>query len=237
MTQNMELGALFDAEMPYPDPFSYEERCTIEEALRVGLARSIARNPVLTESPLDEVKITQALETELSSMMEDESEPVPGFTSDLFETVIRGNELCNFEKNLLEKRPDLVLRRKKRPRRGMDFRYFGLFIECKVVDASRTMTRYVLHGLARFVDGVYAWAVPVAMMVAYVDRGGGYGLPRTLDDYLRRHGKGEHKSAVLLRDEAPLPAIYSTTHVRSFSYLEGGAPGPIRVDHLWEFVR
>jgi hypothetical protein len=236
MTQGMGLGALFDEKMPYPDPFSYEERCTIEEAVRVGLARSIARNPALTES-IDEVKITQALETELSSMMEDAKEPVPGFTSDVFETIVRGNELCDFKKEFLEKRPDLVLRRKKRPRRGMDFRYFGLFIECKVVDAQRTMTRYVLQGLARFVEGVYAWAVPVAMMVAYVDRGGGYGLPKTLDGYLRRHGKDEHKSEILLRDEAPLPAVYSTTHARSFSYLEGGAPGPIRVDHLWQFVR
>jgi hypothetical protein len=74
------------------------------------------------------------------------------------------------------------------------------------------------------------------MMVAYVARGGGYDLPKTLDGYLRRYGKDEHKSAVLLRDKAPLPAIYSTTHARSFCYLEGGTPGPIRVDHLWQFV-
>lgn len=236
MTQSMDLGALFDAEMPYPDPFTYEEHRTIELAVSLGLERSLQRNPALTETPLDEERITHALETELSSMMESETPPVAGFTSDLYETVGRGIELCDFERRLLRNRPDLVIRKRKRPRRGMDLRYFGLFVECKVIDEKRTMTRYVLEGVARFVGGAYAWAVPVGLMVAYVDRSGGYALPKTLDVYMRRYAQEEHKSDVRLRDET-LPVIYSTTHSRSFTYLESGAPGPIRVDHLWQFVR
>lgn len=87
MTSRMGLGALFTVPMPYPPPFSVEEHQTIEEALRTGLARGIARNPSLGQSPLDEVKITAGLEEELTSMMEAVHPPVPGFTSDLFETL------------------------------------------------------------------------------------------------------------------------------------------------------
>ena len=233
MTAGLNLGALFVEKMPYPDPFCREERRTIEEALRVGLRRCFARRPLLLAAPLNEVTITEALETELSSMMEDETEPVPGFTSEVFETIVRGNELCDHSRRHLEKRPDLVLRRKTRPRRGMDHRYFGLFIECKVVDENRTMAEYVVHGLARFVRGEYAWAVPVGMMIAYVDPRTRYELPDTLEKYMRKHADASLKSDVVLRDLPPSSAIYSTTHARAFLYEPEGHPGPIQIDHLW----
>lgn len=233
---SLELGAQFSAPMPYPDPFSHEERCVIEEALRVGLERCFKRYPSLRQSPLDEVRLNAALDGELNSMMEDVSEPVPGFTSEVFNLIDRGRELCDHTGQLLEERPDLVLRRRKAPRNGMDPRYYALFIECKVVDRDRTMKRYVPEGLARFVDGDYAWAVTAALMVAYVD-GDGYRLPGTLEGYLRKHATQSLKSDVALRDQPPAPAIYSTTHARSFAYRQGGGPGPIRVDHLWQRVR
>lgn len=235
MTEALELSAPFTHRMPYPEPFSYEERCTIEEAIREGLKRSLVRKPPLQEEALDEVKITAALEEELSSMMEDESAPVPGFTSEVFETIVRGGELCDWRGMKLEERPDLVIRRKKRPR-GMDGRHFGLFVECKVVDADRVMYPYVQRGLRRFCEGAYAWAVPLALMVAYVD--GQYQLPRTLAEYLQTQ-PAEHTlvSTVSLRDAPPAPEVYSTVHVRAFEYREGGSPGPVQIDHLWHRIR
>jgi hypothetical protein len=237
MTNSTVLGELFAAKMPYTPPFSDEEQRTIEDALREGLRRGLLRNPTLLQPPLNEVKITVALEEELSSMMEDSSQPVPGFSSDVFETIVRGGELSDYKRELLEKRPDLVLRRKKRPRAGMDYRYFGLFIECKVIDAGRVMSKYVQQGLARFLDGTYAWAVPVALMVAYVD--GDYALPHTLSTYLnnRTHDNGQPlMNTMSLRGEANLPEIYSTTHERPFSYRNGDVPGPVRIDHLWQRI-
>jgi hypothetical protein len=119
----------------------------------------------------------------------------------------------------------------------MDYRYFGLFIECKVIDTGRVMSKYVQQGLARFVDGTYAWAVPVALMVAYVH--GDYALPHTLHAYLKNRKRDDGQplmSTMSLRDEPNLPEIYSTIHERPFSYLGGGVPGPVRVDHLWHRV-
>lgn len=235
MTNAVGLGSLFTHCMPYPTPFSYEERRTIEDAIREGLRRALLRDPTLRQVPLGEVKITEALDTELSSMMEDESEPVPGFTSEVFETINCSAALRNWRGDRLEKRPDLVLRRKKRPRRGMDYRHFGLFVECKVVDARRVMHPYVQEGLRRFLEGTYAWAVPLALMVAYVD--GAYQLPQTLAEYLRDRAVDDPLvSAVSLRDASPAPELYTTVHVRKFKYLDGGVPGPVHIDHLWHRV-
>jgi len=220
--------------MPYPAPFSQEEQLTIEDAIREGLRRAFLCNPTCLQSPLQEVPITVALEDELASMLEDESEPVPGFTSEVFE-LARGTELRDARSEGLENRPDLQFRRKKRPRRGMDFRQFGLFVECKVVDASRVMHPYVQDGLRRIADGTYAWAVPIALMVAYVD--GNYSLPQTLTEYLRDQPVADPVvSAVSLRDEPPAAIIYSTVHVRAFQYKDGGVPGPVQVDHLWHNI-
>jgi len=236
MTECVGLGFLFAVSMPYPAPFSYEESLIIEEAIREGLRRAFLRKPALRQAPLQEVDITAGLEEELSSMMEDESEPVRGFTSNVFETIVRGGELRDWRGMKLEKRPDLVFRRKKRPRRGMDFRYFGLFVECKVVGAKRVMYPYVQEGLRRITDGTYAWAVPLALMVAYVE--GGYKLPKTLGDYLGAQPiEDPLVSKVFLRDGPTKPAIYSTVHARKFQYEDGGIPGDIRVDHLWYYVR
>lgn len=235
MAGAVELGELFTVRPPYPAPFSHEERLIIEDAIREGLRRAFLRHPELRQAPLQEVPITVALEDELVSMLEDESEPVPGFTSDVFD-LMRGVELCDYRGEGLEKRPDLVFRRKKRPRRGMDFRYFGLFVECKVVDASRVMHPYVQRGLRRITDGTYAWAVSIALMVAYVD--GAYELPQALRDYLRDQPLTDPVvSEVSLRDQPPAAIIYSTVHVRDFQYEGGGAPGPVHVDHLWHYVR
>jgi hypothetical protein len=99
------------------------------------------------------------------------------------------------------------------------------------------MSKYVQQGLARFVDGTYAWAVPIALMVAYVD--GDYALPQTLHAYLNNRMRDDGQplmNTMSLRDEPDLPEIYSTIHERSFSYQDGSLPGPIRIDHLWQRI-
>lgn len=232
----MTLGPLFTVRPPYPAPFSMEERLAIEEAVREGLKRAFTRDVGLQQAPLQEVAITTALERELASMMVDPSEPVEGFTCQVFETPVRGGELHDWTGTPIasEKRPDLVLRSKTRPRAGMDPRHFGLFIECKVVDRSRVMHPYVRDGLARFVDGTYAWAVPIALMVAYVQ--GPYVLPGTLQKYLSSDpSTSPLNTTVSLRALPSAANVYTSIHARSF-LLDSTSPGPIAVDHLWYVV-
>ena len=104
------------------------------------------------------------------------------------------------------------------------------------------MDLYCGKGLKRFVIGEYAWAMPQAMMLAYV-RKTSQTLPESLQEHLSRNGKPDE---YLLHDgPAPCelsrvrnqPRLHYTLHGRDWVYPKTKTPpGDIKVYHLWLHV-
>lgn len=133
-------------------------------------------------------------------------------------------------------KPDLTFR-KAYSNPGISQLNASLFVEAKLVEQGKTMSKYCGDGLIRFVEGKYAWAMPQAMMVGY-RRNTKQRLPNTLATYFARSGKREEYH--LLRGPVPFPpsryreCSYLTEHARPWEYPKTGAsPGSITVVHLW----
>jgi len=204
-----------------------EERCAVEDAITVALGAVFAQGDLAR--PLVEITVTERLATRLNEMLS-AGQPVPGFNCRVFETVVVGGEGKNAAGTELEKRPDLTVRRCGDHPPGVHRLENALFVECKVIDRTRTMKCYVPAGLARFVDGRYASAVSVGLMVGYVD--GAYSLPITLQQYLNRKDC-QCPSQVVQRAGPSLRGVHETAHTRTWKYPGGGAPGVVCVGHLW----
>ena len=218
---------------PYPAPFSKTEQRIVEAAIRTGLQRILAAKK-LNPKTIVEKKLNQALLDELSRMLDESPAPVRGFRSTIFETVSRGQEMVNYNGKELEKRPDIVFRRCGPAPKGIERQHHALFVECKIVDSTRTMSYYCLQGVDRFRCGQYAWSVSLGMMVGYVRDN--YHLPDTLRDYLLNPEFGwRHRieAGPDLRDPPPSPGVWVTRHHRRWKYVEGAAPGSITLHHIW----
>ena len=107
--------------------------------------------------------------------------------STLVSNVSRGKESFSFDGSSLEKRPDLCLFLTGRPR-------FLLVVECKLIDnkARKEVALYGNNGLARFLNGEYAWYAQEAFMLAYVRDGS------TIGDCLAPH-------LVMRQNSYPIP--------------------------------
>ncbi len=210
----------------------------IEQAIRVAwdrLKRSTSA-PILAtgEEKHITIELQQVLEEIRSSGI---CEP---FTESEFSELMRGAEFMSYDGSHLEKRPDLsICLKTRRPGISSSLNiYDRLFVECKVLDQNNAnVSRYAEHGIARFVKGEYAWAMPHSMMVAYVR------TDQTLPDALAQHfdrnrGTNLEKYAVKTLPERCClsrrePRVYFTVHRRSWSYPPGNAPGDIKIRHLW----
>ncbi|HET8798150.1 MAG TPA: hypothetical protein VFO89_10710, partial [Thermoanaerobaculia bacterium] len=122
-------------------------------------------------SSATEPEITTILQSALNQLLDDESEPVPGFSSSYFETVERGAEMVSYDGKHIEKRPDLRFRLQGRIPAVHDRTHYGLFAECKLLDTLPSLSLYASKGILRFVKGEYAWAMPHGMMVGYLRAG------------------------------------------------------------------
>jgi len=81
--------------------------------------------------------------------------------------ISRGRESINYDGSKLEKRPDLSIHLTSR------FSRLSLVVECKLLDSKnkKSIDLYCDQGLARFIDGQYAWYAREAFMLAYVRDG------------------------------------------------------------------
>lgn len=178
----MMAGRRAPEQPPFRNPFSDSQLQTIEEALLMAWPE------VQATADEVEVDITARLVRRLDALMNDEAEPVLGFTADIYETLDRGNELEDYRGEELEKRPDITFRPTGRATNLPGKRHWGLFCECKRVGPNRTAVIYCKDGLVRFIEGKYAWAVSIAMMIGYACDG--YVLPDTIDKHVKAHGGG-----------------------------------------------
>jgi hypothetical protein len=147
--------------------------------------------------------------------------------STLVSSVARGKESVSFDGSHLEKRPDLsIYLTRKDPR-------FPLVIECKLMDkkASKEVALYGHEGLARFLNGEYAWYACEAFMLAYVRD------DSTIRDCLTSHLAERQNRAPDPFLTMQLPQIVKllsqdlakSRHGRRFQ----NNPGPIDIWHLW----
>jgi hypothetical protein len=177
----------------------------------------------------DEKNVTALLESSLIHLCK--KDPLFG---GLVSAVARGVECRNFDFSKIELRPDLsiYLTDSKRP--------FPLTVECKLIDHpnGKDTGLYCTKGIARFVDGDYAWTNREAIMLAYVRDGST--VEEKLVPHLSNLGKNGADPYLTKSIPQPLtslhPAVRASEHGRSFSYLSvvvGDDPGPIRLFHLW----
>ncbi|HCF3841119.1 TPA: hypothetical protein NID17_005796 [Pseudomonas aeruginosa] len=190
--------------------------------------------PVTPGNP-EEDRYTDAICELLLCYLHDSSLPVSGFTSDVFEYVERGANLSNFNLSVINKQPDLVIRMANTPLTNVR-RYVGIFVEAKVVSKSKALSNYTRQGVSRFVRGDYAWAMQDGLMIAYRKQ-----PPRqvsALDTSLKRDASlltQQENSKHIVQSGLPIPACGKSTHDRQWTYQAGGAPGEIRLWHLWAF--
>ena len=180
-----------------------------------------------------EPELTATLQMILNQMLDDETEPVPGFSANDFELIERGAESVNYSGLRLEKRPDLRFRLHSAIPRIRDRTHYGLFVECKIVDRNHPVRNYAAEGIQRFVEGDYAWAMPHAMMVAYVRD-----TSASLDDVVAFLSKDGSRYAVTEVELSSLSAeptpMLRSVHSRSWQYLASpNSPGPIALVHVW----
>ena len=148
--------------------------------------------------------------------------------------ISRGKESVNFDATKLELRPDLSIFLTDTKRR------FPLIVECKIIDHAnkKGVDLYCSKGIARFVDGDYAWTNREAIMLAYVRDDSG--VASKLTPHLAKSATA--KRDPLLTSAHPSlrtdihPTAHFSTHGRAFRYLpdcNGTDPGEITLSHLW----
>lgn len=224
---------------PY-EPLSPPKLRAIEQAIRYAWEDlNAAPQPHGIANLLDagEVAISEALLRILAAMQTAEEPPVPAFTKE-FQTPAPDGSLRNYNGEALSKRPDFCFRPKVNPRPGKNALYYAFFVEAKLVDQTGSVKPYVREGLIKFLKGDYAWAMPHAMMLAYLQQTK-QALPKALVRYFSRLGNAEEfclKSTVrLCTATRQLPRAHETVHRRTWNYPppDNRSPGDIEIIHLW----
>ncbi len=224
------------ATIPHP-PIPLSMCLIVEEAMRVAWKQVKNRKP----SRIDLLSADEdAITHELYETLVDEvfgKGIVDGFDEERFTVVVREAKLRNFDGTKLDKMPDLLVGiagRNDVYKSSQDW----LFIECKPVDASHTVgVHYGAKGIARFIRGEYAWALPNALMVGYASAG--YSLDPKLSDGLSERAKEFEiidlpKVCPKSKAAGANALVYISQHGRTFIYQETGkAAPPIRLRHLW----
>lgn len=224
--------------LPHPD-IGLLERRTIEEAIKRAwaLLKEQPHRLAVSLSVAAEVEINYAICEMLNQFLDDQDQPVAGFTASIFETVIRGGEVPDAGKTKKEKRPDLAFRlvgiRPGVSARSVD----GVFTECKIVDQDHPIANYCEKGILRFVVGTYAWAMRFGIMVAYVRADMSVG--RDLVPLLSETGPPYYtiRPPKLREAAADHSGIFVSAHSRKWKYPgDMGEPGEIEIVHLWLFL-
>ena len=216
--------------MPYP-AFEPGFLAIVNRALTWAWATLRQRSSDEHLREVAEVQITEAMQTVLNQAMNDALEPVEGFTAAYFETMERGGEIANYDGTRLEKRPDLRFRLRGR-HNVSDRLQYAFFVECKIVDATHAVLRYCNEGLARFIRGDYAWAMPHAMMLAYV-RDRTYSV-QALKQLLENDNTQYAVTSVSVPEATEALGSVESVHKRPWRYpVTDSEPGPIEIRHLW----
>jgi hypothetical protein len=216
-----------------------ERLLAIEDAVRmawIALERSPAGRRAL--SAMAEEEITAALQEELARLRHGGN--CPAFGDGMFGPPERSSKHTSLDGSV-NSQPDIAFSLMRQVPLAQ-IRADALIAECKVIDfkSRRNLSQYVLAGLNRFVDGTYAWAMPQAMMIAYVFST--QEIPEALENYFASPS-GVNRGApskllsvpTLCRESAgrKLHRVALTTHSREPLAYEGDLLGDIEIRHLW----
>jgi hypothetical protein len=169
-------------------------------------------------------------EPEVNALMNSRLNNIRGSKAEwavLVSLVTRGSESFNHDGSSIEKRPDLSVHITSRPS------HLPLIVECKLIDKGtrKGVDSYCNKGLARFINGEYAYYAQEAFLLAYVRDGATIGAD--LKPYLAKFQKSEPE--FFLTEQLPEavnpPAqnLSQSRHGRQFQ----NNPGPIAIWHLW----
>jgi hypothetical protein len=152
---------------------------------------------------------------------------------DMFEMPVVDGAMEDYLGKRLQSSPDLTIRlRDVRPLAANPL-FDAIFIECKRVREGSNLGPYT-KGMKRFLDGQYAWAVPQAVMIGYLETG--QVLPDHLEERIRRNGDGmqvvAYSNNQAVRSSGKRYLAY-TRHERTWTHRNGDAPGNIELLHLW----
>lgn len=181
-------------------------------------------------SDATEVEVSVSLIGILESILN--SGHIKGFNGRRFSPFVRGQELTNVTGSELEKRPDISIRlQASRPYS----QYNSLFFECKRISAKRLVSDYVNEGLIKFCDQRYAWGMPHAGMLAYVQ--GLSPAPHAkeeLEKHWRKNPTSETRSvdAPFVENNGAV-SVTITKHKRHKPLPNGNASDDITIRHLW----
>lgn len=160
----MASGPVRLARPPQQTPGSF----TWDPAMVLWVERLIERSwkrvrqYVRLKGPVRETKLNTLLRREI--LKELDKLEAKGNQS-FFTMVTSSEEVPDYKGSLVENKPDLVVRIDSY--RHQWHRWNALFIECKVLSKSATLSAYGVDGMTRFVKGKYAWTMTHAMMLGY----------------------------------------------------------------------
>ena len=208
------------AELPQPALQSRHLTIIAEFLVRAWQELLKAQEQVMRTK--EEPEVNALMESRLLGFLEEGRE-----WATLVKIVCRGKESHNYDGRSLEKRPDLSIYLTDKDAR------FPLIVECKLIDktAQKEVTLYGNDGLARFLNGDYAWYAQEAFMLAYVRDGSTIG--DCLIPYLaaRQNRAPDPFLTEQLPQTVTLPSqdLARSRHGRGFP----NNPGPIAIWHLW----
>ena len=208
---------------PYP---AYDDHIvkTIEKAICAawGLLKASGSLDLATAS---EVAITRALQDFIIDVLN--SGCVNGFVPEIFAQPSRDSSVADYTDEHLEKKPDLTFTISTAKPLSV---HKGVFFECKPI--GNVGAYFGVNGLGRFCDGRYAWAMPHAGMIGYIQR---KTSPFTVQDAIEKHVNDG--TLVVISHYGDAAATYHpvwiSVHARDFTLQNGNAPGPILIRHIW----
>ena len=157
---------------------------------------------------------------------------IKGFAGRRFCPPARGQELVDVTGEKLEMRPDISIRLvSSKPYT----QHNSLFFECKRISTKRRVADYINEGLIKFCDQRYAWGMPHAGMLAYVQNLN----PRPQAKIeLEKHWAKNPTSPtlplcdVIVERSGPI-SVTITKHKRHLPLPNGDASGDITLRHIW----
>ena len=226
MTKNMFVSLGVPPARP-SEPFpAYDDHIinTIERAICYAW-ELLKSSKSLDLATSHETEITSALQRSIIDVLNENC--VEGFVPEIFSQPSRDASVSDYTGHYLEKKPDLTF---TIPTARPLAVHKGIFFECKPIGSISNY--FGIDGLERFCDGRYAWAMPHAGMIGYVQR---TKSPLNAKDAVEEKvGAG---TLLVLTHGADIRATYHpvwvTTHARNFTLNNGSAPGPISVRHIW----
>lgn len=214
----------------------------IENAIRTAWIKLTKKFPRREICDASEPQITNSIRNILNDMLS--CNTGDAFSEKDFRMLIVGGELESYDGRHIQKEPDLVFYCSDR-RPGIYLSaYDGIFAECKLMDhpKDKTVSDYAIDGITKFITGEYAWAMPHAMMVAYVRDG--QQMPAALEQNFSLHNGGNIRRFAVVSDPPvkkctltrKQPPAYITRHQRTWTHRNSSMPGDIELRHLWLYI-